>query len=230
MIRGLAARLYGAAMRRLDAACGLHAYCVFRRPLRQAPGDGPPGIVLRRLNADQLLRYAADPQLELSRAIVSAAHARGDWCVGAFDGDRLVGYVWFALRDAPHIDGVWVRFAPDAVYTYKSFVLPAYRGCGIAVGLYRFADARFLAQGRRYALICVDTDNFPSIAAARKSGALSHGYLAYWRRGNGFVAFHTPRLRDAGFAFYLSENAGIATGAAALRVMSAPDNAGRETK
>ncbi len=192
-------------MERADAWLGIHAYAVFRRPLLAGRLPSPSGIALRAVGESDLVRLAADPRLELRAPSIRAAFARGELCVGAFDGGRLAGYAWFAQAPAPHVNGVQVRFAPHVVYTYKTFVRPDYRGRNIAPALYAFPDEHFRALGRSEAVLCVDTHNRSSILAAKKSGAKRVGGLAYWQRGGYFLSYHSPGLTPLGLRFYLGK-------------------------
>ncbi len=97
-----------------------------------------------------MLPLCRDPQFDLSEDKVSAAYARGDLCVAAFDAGSPVGYCWFAFAPVPHLDGVWVEFHADAVWTHKSLVLPSHRGRGVAPALYRFADAVCVEHHRSF--------------------------------------------------------------------------------
>jgi len=106
---------------------GLRVFRMFGRPLERHPGGKPDGLDLRVLGLPELLPLCSDAELNLRPDAVSAACARGDLCVGAFDGGTLAGYCWFAFRALPHLDGVWVRFDPAVAWTYKSLVLPAGR-------------------------------------------------------------------------------------------------------
>jgi len=185
---------YAAVMERAGAWLGVRAYAVFRRTLGGAGAARPTDLAFRMVPESDVLRVAADPHLDLCALSVRAAFARGDLCVGAFDGGKLAGYAWFAQAPAPHVMGLQVRFAAHVVYTYKTLVRPQYRGRGIAPALYAFPDAHFRALGRSEAALCVDTHNRASIAAARKSGGALAGWLAYWHRGRHFRAYHSPGL------------------------------------
>src|SRR5204863_9206706 len=105
---------------------------------------------------------------------------------------ELAGYCWFALSPAPHMDGAWLEFPEHVVYTYKSYVRPAFRGRGIAAALYGFADAHFLERGRTHAVLCVESHNGPSIAAARRCGFAQAGFAPY------LVGGRLPPLRSRG--------------------------------
>lgn len=172
-------------LERLERHAGLHLYRVFTRRLGEGSGiERQPGIDYRVLSEADLVPLCRDAELDLAPDKVRSALARGELCVAAFDHDQLVGYAWFAFASAPHVAGVWVDFDPRAVYTYKSFVRPAYRGRRIAAALYVFADAICMRRGRSLAIICVAPHNRASIAAAERCGFRATGYTAYlhWRR------------------------------------------------
>ena len=183
----------------------LHVLRVFSRPLvpeaRSAP---PPGLDLRPLGQAELLAYSRDPGLDLREAMIREALQRGDRCLGALDGNALVGYVWFAYGIAPHVEGIWVKVPPRAVYRFKAFVRPSHRGRGIAAALYGVADPLVGRPGLDTVVDCVAVQNLPSIAATLKSGSRPLGALAYWRVSRWFLSLHSPEVRRLGLQFYLA--------------------------
>lgn len=177
---------------------GLHVLGVYGRPL-DAQQALPGRFAVRRLGEDELLALCADPELDLRESFVRMGHA----CIGAFAGSELAGYVWFAYGDAPHVDGVRVGVPEHAVYRFKAFVRPAYRGQGIATLLYRAGDRMVARPGRSQVVNCVAVQNASSIAASLRSGDRLLGYLAYWRRGGRFLSQRTPGVAKLGLRFYL---------------------------
>lgn len=165
-------------MSTLSRYAGLRLFRVFARPVGGTPHSGRVDVRLRLLSEERLLALV-DPSLDLAPRKIRAAYARGDVCVGAFHGGELVGYCWFAFSAAPHMDRAWLDFPADVVYTYKSFVRPNFRGRGIASAMYRFADAAAIERGRKRAIICVESHNRASIAAARRGGFTEAGYAVY---------------------------------------------------
>jgi GNAT superfamily N-acetyltransferase len=198
MTVAIPARLSGALARRT----GLRLFRLFSRKLGT---DAPPlaGLALRMVRKDDALAHCADPELDLRAAGVEQAFARGDLCVGAYEGSRLAGYCWLALSPLPHLDGVWVDFGPHAVWTYKSLVRPSYRGRGIAPALYRFADGACRQRGRSQSLLCVEAHNTPSIAAGLRAGYASSGWAGWLRRENSVRAWYSPAATQHGLRFYL---------------------------
>jgi GNAT superfamily N-acetyltransferase len=187
---------------RLLRRFGLFSFRVQVRRLDARPLPLPEGVAIGIIPAHEASRFSS-PGLEVDEHKAAAAFARGEVCVGALHEDRLVGYAWFALAAAPHVDGVWMDFNRSAVYTYRAFVKVEFRGRGIASALYRFADARFIAAGRRFAILCIDSANRSSLAAARKSGARSAGRAGYWQAFGRFIGFRSTGAAGAGFRFFL---------------------------
>ena len=181
---------------------GIHVWRVFIRPLGLSLQTQPAAIEVRFITPADGDGLWTEGVLDLTAAKASAAFARGDVCIGAFDGGCLVAYAWLASQPAPHVDGLWMAFDPRAIYIYRAFVRPEYRGRRIAPALYSFADTVFLSQGKKYAVICVSIYNRASIAAAQRSGALTAGYTAYWSAGSWFVAMHSAGAKRCGFRFY----------------------------
>ena len=142
-------------------------------------------------------------ELELAAEKVAAAFARGDLCAGAYASGELVGYCWFAFQPAPHLDGVWADFHPQAVWIYKSLVLPSHRGRGIAPALYRFTDAPCIERGRTFSICCIESHNRPSIAAIRGAGYDAAGYAGYLLRGTKLLPFTSPAAREMAIRFFI---------------------------
>ncbi len=198
MTVAIPARLSGALARRT----GLRLFRLFSRKLG-AEVPAVTGLVLRMVRKDEALAHCTDSELDLRAAGVEQAFARGDFCVGAYEGARLAGYCWLALSPLPHLDGIWVAIGPHAVWTYKSLVRPAYRGRGIAPALYRFADAACRQRGRSQSLLCVEAHNTPSVAAGLRAGYAPSGWAAWLRRDARLRAWYSPALTPLGVRFFL---------------------------
>jgi ribosomal protein S18 acetylase RimI-like enzyme len=189
-------------MRRVERYAGAQAYRLMARPLDGGARRAcPPGVALRPMACEELLAHCACGDLGLRRDAVRAACARGEVCVGALHGNALVAYVWFALRAAPHLGGTWAEFDPRAVYLYRAFVRPAWRGRGIAPALYTHEDQRFLRAGREHALVCVAAHNHASLAAARAAGFRGHGHVFTLQCGQRLFLARTRGAADLSFRF-----------------------------
>lgn len=194
----LHARLAG----RVARHAGLRFFRFFARKL-DAKGIEAPGVRCRLLWERDVIELCRDPELDLRQDSVKAALTRGELCAGAFTGDSLVGYCWFAFAPLPHLDGGWVEFDWLVAWPYKSFVRSAHRGQGIAAALYRFADAACLERGRVHSVICVESHNAPSVKAALKAGFAPAGYGGYVRSANRLFSWCSPSAKTHGIAFFL---------------------------
>jgi hypothetical protein len=191
----------------------------FGAALRTLQRDGR--IALRALTEPEALAWCGDPELELKPDQVQAAFGRGEVCLGAFDGGRLVGYVWLAYGPAPHTGGMWVQFDPRGRYTYKKFVRPAYRGRKVAHGLSALGDAPAFARGREFSLHFVALGNRASLKSALRSGSRTVGYAGVLRCGQLSMPFRSPGARRYGFRF-----APDAARGAASRLLSSASSRG----
>jgi hypothetical protein len=159
----------------------IHKCSVLVRPLGNtaAAPRKSGGLSYRLLSSQEIEGISADPELELSADFVRAAAARGDVCVGAFEGDKAVGYSWLAFAAAPYQDSVWVKFDLRACYTYKAFVRPGWEGRDIDRTLRIVADDLCIWSGKSFAINFIDTRNEHSIAEAQRTGAQTVATAGY---------------------------------------------------
>jgi GNAT superfamily N-acetyltransferase len=150
----------------------------------------------------ELLRWCSEPELELNEQRVRSALARGDLCLGAFHGERLVGYQWIGLGSTPHVAGLWVQVKPDDCYIYKKFVRPAYRGQRIAGQLNVHANQIAARHGRTRIIHLIDLANLPSWQVAKRIGSSTVGYAGYIAWFTVPIPFHSPGATNHGFRFY----------------------------
>lgn len=187
----------------LSRYAGLRLFRLYSRSLDGNAAEPPANVRLQPLTEREVLDLSDDTELDLRQESVTAAYARGDLCLGAFEGNLLASYCWLAFAPLPHLDGVWVRFDGLVAWPYKSFVRAARRGRGIAPALYRLADAPCRERGRRHSVICVESHNRSSIAAARRAGYAPAGYGAYVLRGSHLLPWSSPGATHHGVSFFL---------------------------
>ena len=206
-------------IRSMRRCLGLHLYRVVSRPLGHEPS--PPGrIDYRLMDERELLPHFEDPDLELFEPHVRSAFARGDLCVGALEGELLVGYQWLAFGPTPHTDGVWVDFAPEARYGYKQFVRPEYRGSRIAAALSAYGDPWCRRRGCSRTVAFIDLSNDASRRAAARVGAKTVGYAGYLTVFNTFIGVRSAGAKASGFRFIAPAQARVAARGSRLPVAS----------
>ncbi|MBV8030553.1 MAG: hypothetical protein JO035_03485 [Betaproteobacteria bacterium] len=176
---------------------------VLTRPLDiETPPPRRPELRYALLAERELLDWIDDPALELQAGQASAAYAKGDRCVGVFQADSLVAYIWFAFGPTQHAGRVWVDVPRYARYSYKAFLRKDLRGKGLGNEIYLQAGRVCPAEGRTVGITYILTDNVPSIRAAQKAGWRTVGYAGYLEKSDGFVAFRSPGALRAGFRFF----------------------------
>ena len=196
--------LFKGLMLCLRRYAGLHVYRVSLQPFAQRPvaPELPGGITLRLVPPRKLLEAAVEPELELDPHFVRAAAARGDVAFGAFDGDRLVGYVWGTFTTAPDEEGLWVRVDRPCHYAYKAFTLPPYRGKRIHVALSLLCNQHFRERGYTAVVAFNEISNFSIIAVAGLMGRRRIGFAGYVKWFGRAIPFRTPGLKKIGFEFF----------------------------
>jgi hypothetical protein len=151
-----------------------------------------------RLSEEALIRFAADPQSDLTEAFVRAACAKGDRCYGILDGERLAGYGWCSSTSTVLWPGVAVTFPSEWIYLYKAFTLPEYRGRRLHSHLTALRLADGAARNTVGALACVEIDNLASSRSCMRLGASRVGTLAALRICGRYFTSSTAGCRQRG--------------------------------
>ncbi len=119
------------------------------------------------------------------------ALARGDQCVMQMVEERLVGLVWVSTASIVQLlPGVRLALPADAVYTFRTWTNPAYRGRGLQARRHLAVVRRFAPEGRRRLLCFADRANLASLNGAWKSGCRPVGRIDLRTNGD-----PQPRLR-----------------------------------
>ena len=125
------------------------------------------------------MRAAQDPEMGLDAADVDALLRRGDMCVAAFAGDRMIAYVWRAFSIARWAPNVWVRFEKPYRYGFKGFTHPDFRGRRVSTALSFFSDRACAERGYSQAIALVEVHNLSSFAAEKHRQSVVVGYAGY---------------------------------------------------
>jgi len=183
---------------------GLHIYRINVRPLVEQSSEPylPSGITVRIVAPEELLKAAADPELDLGLDFVRDALARGDMAFAALEGERLVGYTWRTFTAAPDRDGLWARVRRPYQYSYKAFTRPSYRGKRIHVAITFLADAYLLALGYTFEVGYMEISNFSSIGVANFLGRRKIGYAGYAKWFGRCIPIRTPAVEKIGVELF----------------------------
>lgn len=168
--------------------------------------DMDDGLTLRRATRADLVAASDENPDQLSPAFVSDALERGDFCVAAFDGPRMVAWTWASVDTAPHGDGVWVKVQPPYEYGYKSFTNPEYRRRRIIGRISLLRDRIAADIGCTQNVGFIETHNFVSVKSNQRLGSRLVGYAGYFRVFGRVFPFRTPGVVKHTFRFYPRAN------------------------
>lgn len=88
-----------------------------------------PGVQIRAVERSELARLSAAGLSGISQKFLRGIDRTPDACFGAFAGEALVSYVFFAPASPIAIDArLQFAFPADWIYVYKAFTQPAWRG------------------------------------------------------------------------------------------------------
>jgi hypothetical protein len=149
----------------------------------------PAGVEIAPLTADDAEEYAAfRPQLTPDE--VRARLARGDRCLVARAGGRLVHVRWTAT------ESLWidylrcrVRLGPGDVVGYEAYTDPAFRRRGISAAVGAEKRRRLRDEGFRRNLSFVLPENIAAVHGLERRGSLRIGVIGVVRLGRWARAF-----------------------------------------
>ena len=200
---GLWRGLYAKLMRWLTVSLGLFIAHVYRAELKSYDGHVPPELNVILATPTDLAPYIQLREYQLGRSFVQHAWARGDACVATYYNGQLAAYGWVAYDQAPHVDGMWVRFGPGHRYNYKSLTLPEYRGRHLR-GSYGVLAQRDRDEEVTHSIAFIETHNYASISAEKRHGGQKIGFAGYLQITGRIFVFSSPGAKRFGFTFEAS--------------------------
>jgi hypothetical protein len=178
-------------------------FTLCRVHVREHRTEAPAAVdcVVRIATRTELMSAAGDPAMSLRPESIDAALSRGDICVAAFDGNRIVAYVWRSFSTAPHIEGLWVRFDRPYRYGYKALTLPEFRGRHLQDALALSTDALCNERGFTKGVGIVESHNYPSVRSDLRRGNRLAGWAGYFSLFGKVYPFRSPGARKHTFRF-----------------------------
>ena len=174
------------------------------RDLRKStsPPTVDPRFSFRLLTQEELALACEDPRIEISAEFLRAALDRGDLCIGAFDGERLVAYTWRSFKETSHADDLFLSFEKPHRYGYKAFTLPEYRGLRLQECITPVSDQFCIDRGYTHGISFIQTHNYASLTMSLRVGSVPVGLLGYLRIFGRVFTFRSAGARRRGFGFH----------------------------
>jgi len=150
------------------------------------------GISIREPSPNELLAASSEHPNQLSPTFVNDALTRHDFCVAAFDGSRMIGWVWGSVDKAPHDEGLAVQVNPPYLYGYKGYTAPEYRGRRIWARIAELRNKIGAERGCSRFVGFVESHNHAAIQANKRLGNRLVGYAGYIKFFGKSYPFRTP--------------------------------------
>ena len=178
---------------RISANLRLRYYELLLQPITGQP------LLAGRLSQRFKLREirCGDPEIELmpARADIKEARFRqGAICLGAFDKDRLAGYIWFCFGqyEEDEVRCTFVLSPPESsVFDFDLYIFPEYR-MGLAfMAIWSGASELLAARGIARSYSRLTRSNVASRRAHRHLGARPIAYTCFLQAWGVEVMFAT---------------------------------------
>lgn len=170
--------VYRAALRLFKVRIGgIHALEFASRGITSAAA---PSGDFRFLTADEICAAARDPANDLDAGLATRLASGRDFCFGALDHGRLANYSWYSLGavDPEHSLGAGFVLPADAIYMYKAFTRPEYRGRRLHEASIHRAAAHFAQQGIRRLIAIIEYGEWASLKSHTRMGCRRIGWFA----------------------------------------------------
>lgn len=162
----------------------------------------PDGLTMRQATHEDLLAAVEESPTHFNKEFIEERTAKGDFCVGAFDGRQMVSWAWVALETAPHIEGLGVKVAAPYSYGYKWFTKPEYRGKDIIARITELRDKLSAETGCTHNVGFIETHNYASLTSSSRLGGRCVGHAGYFNLFGRLYPFRTPGVVKHTFRFY----------------------------
>jgi GNAT superfamily N-acetyltransferase len=168
--------------------------------LDDAPPRVPAGLVVERLDpADGAALHALEAAYGTPATVEGflSRLAQQEICYLARLNGRIVGYLWVCYGDRVTEYGrTLFRMALNEIYYHNVYVVPEQRGQNICPYLTAIAGAELAREmGKTEAVLFIRWNNYSSLNASRKMGAMKVGRIGYLRlfgRKLHFLFRHRP--------------------------------------
>lgn len=188
----------------LERLCGLRVDRVYAAAIAQPIDLGPlpEGLQIRVLNREDCHASWCASNHQLSRKFLVDALARGDVGAAVFEGEQVVAFVWRTFSEAPFRGDVWVKVASPAVYGYKAYTDPRYRGMRLSSHLTATLNRICLERGAQNRIAAIVPHNRSSIQAELHRGSRYLGLAVYWQFAGIRRKWLSSAVKAAGYDYF----------------------------
>lgn len=190
--------LFSRALDRLSRGHGsLYRYHLFWQPTPKQdlmPPSRKGRVAIRSIKrGDEALERMPRPRSVLERRLRA-----GNRCLGAFHGEELVGFLWYAEDEYQEDEARCTYRLPadgKAVWDYDVYIDPRRRLSPVFAQLWDDAAARFRKAGVQGTFSRISAFNTASLASQYRLGGKKLGSVTFWKLGPLQVAVSTMKPR-----------------------------------
>ncbi len=203
---GLQKAVAGLAYRTMKRLVKLRINVLMSRPIAGIDALGiqstVEGLEFRALASAEVRAFAADKIYELNDTMADRIDAGHDWCFASLAGDRLVNYSWYALGSIESLHcHVSLSFPADAVYMYKVFTHPDFRGAGVHQATFIHASRLLATLGLQRIVMFVEYANWDSLRSHVRLGFRTLGLVITAGSGRWYFERHPRVDKQLGLRF-----------------------------
>jgi GNAT superfamily N-acetyltransferase len=147
----------------------------------ESPLEPLPGLIIRQVKEKEELAVMDDWVGPKKAARFRRVFDDGSVAFLAWQDGQLAGWGWIAYEIDPEVNRVHIPLPPGDATLYDLFVLPAYRGQGIAQRLVACRLQLLRAQGYKRAVISCSKGDIPALKLAQKAGYTRIGESCHTR-------------------------------------------------
>lgn len=148
--------------------------CLLLDPARivHLQSAGRPDITIREVLHDELSRYVSNGAYELTASFLTKMQSRHEKCYGAFCGQTLVSYSFFATHTTAINRYFRFHFPSNLCYVYKALTLPDWRGKWLNSMILSVATRSLREReiGTQGFVTVIQSCNFSSLKSFERSG------------------------------------------------------------
>jgi GNAT superfamily N-acetyltransferase len=200
---GLLAGMCSAAYRLLRKTVGFRAMNLVNLNFSGSPAASVAGYDIRALTADEILRFASNPNNDLDASLGRRLASGLDLCFAALLDNQPVSYSWFSLNsiEAEHSSEIAASFPDNVAYFYKSYTQPEHRGCGLHQAVVRQALNCLVDRNIGHVFGFVEAGNWPSLRSCEQIGFRKQGLFLSIGNCRSRAIWLSPQIRELGIRF-----------------------------
>lgn len=157
-----------------------------------------PDFYTEVLSPEKISALHKQGEIQCENEQIDAVEAGDLICIGAFSGNQLCGFTWYAVYAYRYGGTMFAYFHPDFLCGFGAFVHPDYRGRGVRDAIVAKAVSHAHSLGRKGVIAAITWTNFASLRSAIRIGYQPIGlsYRCAWLPHHKHQAYYHLRTLE----------------------------------